>query len=113
MKVNRDFGSIFSTMLPGTKAKIEPPAGQSVLDGLEMRVAFGGVWKDSLSELRCGVGACGSVADSASLAVVDSARCLRCRSFLHCFSSSRRPCTFWTRSMPRSTSRTPRYAQTS
>merc|ERR1719502_2465569 len=53
-KVNTDFGSIFSTLLPGTKAKLEPPEGQTVLDGLEVRVAFGGVWKQSLQELSGG-----------------------------------------------------------
>lgn len=49
-----DFGSIFSTLLPGTTAKLEPPEGGSFLDGLEVRVAFGGVWKQSLSELSGG-----------------------------------------------------------
>ena len=49
-----DFGSIFSTLLPGTTAKLEPPEGASFLDGLEVRVAFGGVWKQSLSELSGG-----------------------------------------------------------
>lgn len=49
-----DFGSIFSTLLPGTTAKLEPPEGCSFLDGLEVRVAFGGVWKQSLSELSGG-----------------------------------------------------------
>eukprot|EP00605_Chrysophyceae_sp_TOSAG23-4_P001293 GSChrysophyteH1.ASY1.ANO1.1407.1 assembled CDS len=29
VKVNRDFGSIFSMLLPGTHAKLEPPEGQS------------------------------------------------------------------------------------
>jgi len=53
-KVNKDFGSIFSTLLPGTKAKLTPPDGQTVLDGLELKVAFGEVWKDSLSELSGG-----------------------------------------------------------
>jgi len=53
-KVNHDFGSIFSTLLPGTKAKLEPPEGKSVLDGLEVRVAFRGVWKQSLQELSGG-----------------------------------------------------------
>ena len=49
-KVNRDFGSIFSSLLPGAHAKLEPPAGaQSVLDGLEVKVGFGGLWKESLS----------------------------------------------------------------
>ncbi len=53
-KVNKDFGSIFSTLLPGTTAKLEPPEGKTVLDGLEMKVAFGNVWKESLSELSGG-----------------------------------------------------------
>ncbi|KAH0979213.1 hypothetical protein GBA52_006390 [Prunus armeniaca] len=54
VKVNNDFGSIFSTLLPGTMGKLEPPEGCSFLDGLEVRVAFGGVWKQSLSELSGG-----------------------------------------------------------
>ncbi|KAL2326443.1 hypothetical protein Fmac_025501 [Flemingia macrophylla] len=54
IKVNNDFGSIFSTLLPGTMAKLEPPEGCSFLDGLEVRVAFGSVWKQSLSELSGG-----------------------------------------------------------
>ncbi|GFZ15190.1 structural maintenance of chromosomes (SMC) family protein [Actinidia rufa] len=54
VKVNSDFGSIFSTLLPGTMAKLEPLEGSSFLDGLEVRVAFGGVWKQSLSELSGG-----------------------------------------------------------
>ena len=53
-KVNRDFGSIFSTLLPGASARLEPPAGGTVLDGLEVRVAFGGKDKESLSELSGG-----------------------------------------------------------
>ncbi|KAI9153657.1 hypothetical protein LWI28_014566 [Acer negundo] len=54
VKVNKDFGSIFSTLLPGTMAKLEPPEGCSFLDGLEVCVAFGSVWKQSLSELSGG-----------------------------------------------------------
>ncbi|KAL6541728.1 Structural maintenance of chromosomes protein 2-2 [Orobanche gracilis] len=54
VKVNKDFGSIFSTLLPGTMAKLEPPEGCSFLDGLEVKVAFGSVWKQSLSELSGG-----------------------------------------------------------
>ena len=53
-KVNKDFGSIFSTLLPGTNAKLQPPDGMDVLDGLEVKVAFGDVWKESLSELSGG-----------------------------------------------------------
>ncbi len=34
VKVNGDFGSIFSTLLPGTAAKLEPPEGGTFLDGI-------------------------------------------------------------------------------
>ncbi|KNC84459.1 hypothetical protein SARC_03323 [Sphaeroforma arctica JP610] len=53
-KVNKDFGSIFSVLLPGTSAKLAPPEGLSVLDGLEVKVAFGQTWKESLTELSGG-----------------------------------------------------------
>ena len=53
-QVNKDFGSIFSSLLPGATSKLEPPQGKDVLDGLEVKVAFGGVWKESLSELSGG-----------------------------------------------------------
>ncbi len=33
VRVNQDFGSIFSTLLPGTTAKLEPQEGQSFLNG--------------------------------------------------------------------------------
>jgi len=36
-QVNKDFGSIFSTLLPGTEACLHPPKGMDVLDGLEVR----------------------------------------------------------------------------
>ncbi|XP_038075031.1 structural maintenance of chromosomes protein 2-like [Patiria miniata] len=53
-QVNKDFGSIFSTLLPGTQAKLQPVEGHSILDGLEVKVAFGDVWKESLAELSGG-----------------------------------------------------------
>ncbi|XP_077981159.1 structural maintenance of chromosomes protein 2-like [Glandiceps talaboti] len=53
-QVNKDFGSIFSTLLPGTNAKLAPVEGMSILDGLEVKVAFGDVWKESLTELSGG-----------------------------------------------------------
>mmetsp|Transcript_27648 Transcript_27648/g.46362 ORF Transcript_27648/g.46362 Transcript_27648/m.46362 type:complete len:1173 (+) Transcript_27648:65-3583(+) len=52
-KVNKDFGSIFSTLLPGVTAKLDP-VSKNVLDGLEVKVAFGDVWKESLTELSGG-----------------------------------------------------------
>jgi structural maintenance of chromosome 2 len=54
VKVTRDFGSIFSTLLPGAFAKLEPPEGMQAWEGLEVKVAFGDVWKESLSELSGG-----------------------------------------------------------
>lgn len=54
VKVNRDFGSVFATLLPGAAAKLEPPEGMQAWEGLEVKVGFGGVWKESLSELSGG-----------------------------------------------------------
>ncbi|XP_072466568.1 structural maintenance of chromosomes protein 2 isoform X1 [Notamacropus eugenii] len=53
-KVNKDFGSIFSTLLPGANAMLAPPEGQTVLDGLEFKVALGNTWKENLTELSGG-----------------------------------------------------------
>lgn len=53
-RVNKDFGSIFSTLLPGADAKLEPPENQTVLEGLEVKVCLCGVWKESLGELSGG-----------------------------------------------------------
>uniref|UniRef100_A0A7M4FCE5 Structural maintenance of chromosomes protein 2 n=1 Tax=Crocodylus porosus TaxID=8502 RepID=A0A7M4FCE5_CROPO len=53
-KVNADFGSIFSTLLPGANAKLAAPEGQTVLDGLEFKVALGNTWKENLTELSGG-----------------------------------------------------------
>ncbi|KAF6146927.1 hypothetical protein GIB67_036646 [Kingdonia uniflora] len=36
VKVNTYFGSIFSTLLPGTMAILEPPEGCTFLDGLDI-----------------------------------------------------------------------------
>ena len=36
------------------RAKLVPPEDGTVLDGLEVKVAFGGVWKESLTELSGG-----------------------------------------------------------
>lgn len=53
-EVNNNFGSIFATLLPGTQAKLEPPAGSDFLKGLEVKVGFNGIWKESLTELSGG-----------------------------------------------------------
>nr|XP_020452789.1 structural maintenance of chromosomes protein 2 [Monopterus albus] len=53
-KVNKDFGSIFSTLLPGATAKLAPPQDSGVLEGLEFKVALGNIWKENLTELSGG-----------------------------------------------------------
>ena len=49
-KVNGDFGSIFGSLLTGAEAKLDPVRGnvESELVGLEVKVGFGGCWKESL-----------------------------------------------------------------
>lgn len=56
MKVTGMFSDIFKTLLPGTEACLQPSGGPNgdFLEGLEVRVAFGEVWKESLSELSGG-----------------------------------------------------------
>ncbi|XP_056265263.1 structural maintenance of chromosomes protein 2 [Pseudoliparis swirei] len=53
-KVNKDFGSIFSTLLPGATAKLAPAQGCGALEGLEFKVALGNTWKENLTELSGG-----------------------------------------------------------
>ena len=53
-KVNRDFGNIFAELLPGSFAKLDPPEGKQISDGLEVKVSLGKVWKQSLTELSGG-----------------------------------------------------------
>uniref|UniRef100_H2YJF7 Structural maintenance of chromosomes protein n=1 Tax=Ciona savignyi TaxID=51511 RepID=H2YJF7_CIOSA len=54
VQVNKNFGEIFSTLLPGATAKLAPAEGSSVLAGLEFHVGFGDVWKTNLNELSGG-----------------------------------------------------------
>ncbi|TLD21068.1 hypothetical protein PspLS_08955 [Pyricularia sp. CBS 133598] len=53
-KVNADFGQIFAELLPGSFAKLDPPEGKTISDGLEVKVSLGKVWKQSLTELSGG-----------------------------------------------------------
>ncbi|NXN33892.1 SMC2 protein, partial [Nycticryphes semicollaris] len=53
-KGNKDFGSIFSMLLPGANAMLKACKKQDVLEGLEFRVALGNTWKENLSELSGG-----------------------------------------------------------
>ncbi|KAF8346307.1 condensin complex subunit SMC2 [Amanita rubescens] len=53
-KVDGDFGAIFAELLPGNFAKLVPPEGQDLVQGLEVKVQLGTVWKESLTELSGG-----------------------------------------------------------
>ncbi|PWN31045.1 putative SMC2-chromosome segregation protein [Jaminaea rosea] len=53
-KVNGDFGEIFAELLPGNYAALQPPEGQDVTQGLEVKVRLGQIWKASLTELSGG-----------------------------------------------------------
>ena len=52
--VNSNFGAIFRSLLPKVDAKLAPPEGLTALEGLELKVQLGSVWKDSLTELSGG-----------------------------------------------------------
>ncbi len=52
--MSRDFGDIFAELLPGNFAKLQPPEGQDMMNGLEVKVQLGTVWKQSLTELSGG-----------------------------------------------------------
>lgn len=54
-KVTVDFGKIFSDLLPGSFAKlVAPENSDDITEGLEVKVALGNVWKESLAELSGG-----------------------------------------------------------
>ncbi|KAF8308761.1 condensin complex subunit SMC2 [Clavulina sp. PMI_390] len=53
-KVDKDFGGIFGELLPGNFAKLQPPEGMDLTQGLEVKVRLGSVWKQSLTELSGG-----------------------------------------------------------
>lgn len=52
-EVNKVFGNLYSKFLPGANATLSKVNG-NILDGLEIRVCFGEVWKESLTELSGG-----------------------------------------------------------
>ncbi|XP_056370799.1 structural maintenance of chromosomes protein 2 [Oenanthe melanoleuca] len=53
-KVNEDFGSIFSTLLPGARAMLAATKAHNVFVGMEFKVALGKTWKENLTELSGG-----------------------------------------------------------
>jgi len=52
--VNVEFGKIFSSVLPGAQACLRQINPDDITAGLEIRVAFNGLWKESLEELSGG-----------------------------------------------------------
>lgn len=54
LQVNKNFGLIFSDMLKGAQAKLQPIEGKDITEGLEISVAFKDHWRSSLSELSGG-----------------------------------------------------------
>lgn len=53
-RVNVEFGKIFSSILPGAQACLRQVNPDDITAGLEIRVAFNGMWKESLDELSGG-----------------------------------------------------------
>lgn len=53
-RVNVEFGKIFSCVLPGSEACLKQVNPDDITAGLEICVAFNGLWKDSLDELSGG-----------------------------------------------------------
>ncbi|XP_073977324.1 structural maintenance of chromosomes 2 isoform X3 [Rhodnius prolixus] len=53
-KVNHDFNSILNSLLPSAEAKLMPVEGAEYLQGLKVKIGFGGIWKESLDELSGG-----------------------------------------------------------
>lgn len=53
-EVDKNFGNIFSVLLPGAQASLVPLIGNDFHQGLNIKVGFNGIWKDSLNELSGG-----------------------------------------------------------
>lgn len=53
-EIDQNFGGIFHALLPGAQATLVPPDGQEFYHGLNIKVGFNGVWKESLTELSGG-----------------------------------------------------------
>ena len=52
--VNKNFASIFQTLLPNASCQLVPVHKHELAKGLEIRVCLGEMWKESLSELSGG-----------------------------------------------------------
>lgn len=54
IKASESLNKIYKTLLPGTMAKLEHIDKNDLMKGVQLKVAFNGVWKKSLSELSGG-----------------------------------------------------------
>ncbi len=53
-KVNIDFGDIFKTLLPHARSRLELISKDDIMEGIEFKVSFNGIDKESLGELSGG-----------------------------------------------------------
>lgn len=116
-QVNGDFGGIFGDLLPGNTAKLEPPEGQDITEGLEVKVNLGGVWKQSLTELSGGqrlvrIGFLVVQLHTLTSSHSQTDHLSPSPSSLPFSGSNRRPCTFSTKSTPPWTCLTPKISDT-
>lgn len=105
-KVNADFGAIFSELLPGGSfAKLDPPEGKTISDGLEVKVCLGKVWKQSLTELSGGqrYGSSRRAITRNHMLTNLADLWLPSRLSWPCCNSNRRLCIFWMKWTLRST----------
>ena len=79
-------------LLPGNFAKLRPPEGQDLMDGLEVKVRLGSVWKGSLTELSGGQ-RCVSIGPVRGI-LKRGCRSLIALSLVMALCSPH-PCTFW------------------
>ncbi|KAI1365469.1 RecF/RecN/SMC N terminal domain-containing protein [Xylaria arbuscula] len=123
-KVNGDFGQIFSELLPGGSfAKLDPPEGKTINEGLEVKVCLGKVWKQSLTELSGGQRLVPPLLTLLLKFFFSGSRWFPIQPVVNftsldlsshslslwpCYSSSQHPCTSSTRSTRRWTCRIPR-----
>jgi len=109
-KVNEDFGLIFNDLLPGNTAKLDPPEGKEISDGLEVKVCLGKVWKQSLTELSGGqrYGSFYSHRHYQTSNTFCPGHSLHCPSSFLCCNIHQLQCTSSTKWMPRSMPRTRR-----
>jgi structural maintenance of chromosome 2 len=97
-KVNGDFGQIFNELLPGSFAKLDPPEGKTIAEGLEVKVSLGKVWKQSLTELSGGQRYVILFLLTQLILISITGHSSPCPSSWRSYNSNQRLCISWTRS---------------